>query len=140
VFNGFCRLCFHLRAALLYWFSRSFTANLKKKNVSYFKLLINLRTYITYNENIASFNVLHKPFIRIDVIFFLYAGNFTAVQSATLLEVAGRSHTVGGFSYEDNSYMATLQFFRLPYNRYVIHGSASSNVACCKEATKHNLQ
>jgi hypothetical protein len=26
---------------------------------------INLRTYITYNENIDSFNVLHKPFIRI---------------------------------------------------------------------------
>jgi hypothetical protein len=35
------------------------------KKFSYFKILINLRTYITYNENIASFNVLHKPFIRI---------------------------------------------------------------------------
>jgi hypothetical protein len=36
---------------------------------SYFKILINLRTYITYNENIASFNVLHKPFIRICKLF-----------------------------------------------------------------------
>jgi hypothetical protein len=27
------------------------------KNISYFKTLINLRTYITYNENIASFSV-----------------------------------------------------------------------------------
>jgi hypothetical protein len=27
------------------------------------KILINLRTYIAYNENIASFNVLHKIFI-----------------------------------------------------------------------------
>jgi hypothetical protein len=43
--------------------------NLKK--ISYFKILvlINLRTYITYNENIASFNVLHKPFIRIYQLF-----------------------------------------------------------------------
>jgi hypothetical protein len=40
----------------------------KKKN-SYFKILINLRTYITYNENIASFIVLHKPFIRIYQLF-----------------------------------------------------------------------
>jgi hypothetical protein len=39
------------------------------KNVSYFKILINLRTYITYNENIASFNVLHRPFIRIYKLF-----------------------------------------------------------------------
>jgi hypothetical protein len=39
------------------------------KKVSYFKILINLRTYITYNENIDSFNVLHKPFIRIDQLF-----------------------------------------------------------------------
>jgi hypothetical protein len=39
------------------------------KNVSYFKILINLRTYITYNEDIASFNVLHKPFIRIYQLF-----------------------------------------------------------------------
>jgi hypothetical protein len=44
------------------------SANLKK-NVPYFKILINLRTYITYKENIASFNVLHKPFIRIDQLF-----------------------------------------------------------------------
>jgi hypothetical protein len=40
-----------------------------QKNVLYFKILINLRTYITYNENIASFNVLHKRFIRIDQLF-----------------------------------------------------------------------
>jgi hypothetical protein len=40
-----------------------------QKNVSYLKILTNLRTYITYNENIASFNVLHKPFIRIDELF-----------------------------------------------------------------------
>jgi hypothetical protein len=40
-----------------------------KKKMSYFKILINLRTYITYNENIASFNVLHKPFIRIYQLF-----------------------------------------------------------------------
>jgi hypothetical protein len=33
------------------------------------KILINLRTYITYNENIASFNVLNKPFIRIYQLF-----------------------------------------------------------------------
>jgi hypothetical protein len=39
------------------------------KNVSYFKILINLRTYITYNKNIASFNVLHKLFMRIYELF-----------------------------------------------------------------------
>jgi hypothetical protein len=39
------------------------------KNVSYFKMLINLRTCITYNKNIASFNVLHKPFMRIYQLF-----------------------------------------------------------------------
>jgi hypothetical protein len=39
------------------------------KKFSYFKILINLRTCITYNENIASFNVLHKPFIRIYQLF-----------------------------------------------------------------------
>jgi hypothetical protein len=39
------------------------------KKFSYFKILINLRTYITYNENIASFNVLHKPSIRIYQLF-----------------------------------------------------------------------
>jgi hypothetical protein len=39
------------------------------KRFSYFKILINLRTYITYNENIASFNVSHKPFIRIYQLF-----------------------------------------------------------------------
>jgi hypothetical protein len=33
-----------------------------KKKISYFKLLINLRTY---NKHIASFNVFNKPFIRI---------------------------------------------------------------------------
>jgi hypothetical protein len=38
------------------------------KKISYFKILINLRTYI------ASFNVLHKPFIRIYVIFMLDIG------------------------------------------------------------------
>jgi hypothetical protein len=31
------------------------------KKFSYFKILIKLRTYITYNENNANFNVLHKP-------------------------------------------------------------------------------
>jgi hypothetical protein len=35
------------------------------KKFSYFKILINVGTYITYNENIASFNVLYKSFIRI---------------------------------------------------------------------------
>jgi hypothetical protein len=30
---------------------------------------INLRTYITHNENIASCNVLHQPFIRIYQLF-----------------------------------------------------------------------
>jgi hypothetical protein len=39
------------------------------KKLLYFKIFINLRTYITYNENIASFNVLHKPFIRIYKLF-----------------------------------------------------------------------
>jgi hypothetical protein len=39
------------------------------KKFSYFKILINLRTYITYNENIASINVLHKPFIRMYQLF-----------------------------------------------------------------------
>jgi hypothetical protein len=39
------------------------------KKFSYIKILINLRTYITYNENIASFNALHKPFIRIYQLF-----------------------------------------------------------------------
>jgi hypothetical protein len=41
------------------------------KKFSYFKILINLRTYkyITYNENIASFNVLHNTFIRIYQLF-----------------------------------------------------------------------
>jgi hypothetical protein len=40
-----------------------------EKNISCIKILINLRTYSTYNENIASFNVLHKPFIRIYQLF-----------------------------------------------------------------------
>jgi hypothetical protein len=35
----------------------------------HFKILIDLRAYITCNENIASSNVLHKPFIRIDQLF-----------------------------------------------------------------------
>jgi hypothetical protein len=39
------------------------------KKFSYFKILINLRTYITYNENIVSFNVLHKPFSKISQLF-----------------------------------------------------------------------
>jgi hypothetical protein len=39
------------------------------KNCSYFKILINLRTCITYNENTASFNVLHKQFIKIYKLF-----------------------------------------------------------------------
>jgi hypothetical protein len=39
------------------------------KKCSYFKILINLRTYITYNENISSFNVLHELFIRIYQLF-----------------------------------------------------------------------
>jgi hypothetical protein len=39
------------------------------KKFSYFKILINLRTYVIYNGNIASFNVLHKPFIRIYQLF-----------------------------------------------------------------------
>jgi hypothetical protein len=42
-------------------------ANFKKifilQNINY------LRTYITYNENISGFNVLHKPFIRIYQLF-----------------------------------------------------------------------
>jgi hypothetical protein len=38
------------------------------KKISYFKILINLRTY-TYNENIDNFNVLHKPLIRIYQLF-----------------------------------------------------------------------
>jgi hypothetical protein len=40
-----------------------------QKTFSYFKILINLGTYITYNENIAGFNVLHKQFIRIYQLF-----------------------------------------------------------------------
>jgi hypothetical protein len=39
------------------------------EKISYFKILINLRTYLTYIENIASFNVLHRPFIRIYELF-----------------------------------------------------------------------
>jgi hypothetical protein len=39
------------------------------KKFSYLKILINLRTYITCNENIASFNVLHKPFIKVYQLF-----------------------------------------------------------------------
>jgi hypothetical protein len=39
------------------------------KKVSYFKILIHLRTCITCNGNIASFDVLHKPFIRIGQLF-----------------------------------------------------------------------
>jgi hypothetical protein len=41
------------------------------KKISHFKILINLRTYITYND-IASFNVLHKPFIRIYQLFLCW--------------------------------------------------------------------
>jgi hypothetical protein len=45
------------------------------KKCSYFKILINLRTYITYNENIASLNVLYKPgYQDISVIFMLDIG------------------------------------------------------------------
>jgi hypothetical protein len=43
-----------------------------KKNISYFKILMNLRTYITHNENIASFNVLHEPFIMIYQLFWYW--------------------------------------------------------------------
>jgi hypothetical protein len=35
----------------------------------YIKILVDLRIYTTYNENIASFNVLHKPFMRIYQLF-----------------------------------------------------------------------
>jgi hypothetical protein len=70
--------------------------------------------------------VLHKPFIRIDQLF-------SSNVQGTLLEAAGRSHIVRGFKHEDSSYMAALQFFILPYDRYVIHGSASRNVAGCKQ-------
>jgi hypothetical protein len=52
--------------------NENISANFRfRKNISYFQILINPRPYITHNENIASFNVLHKPFIRIYVIFLL---------------------------------------------------------------------
>jgi hypothetical protein len=57
-----------VEALLPYRNATNIYLQIKKKN-SYFKILINLRTYITYNENIASFNVLHKPFIRIYELF-----------------------------------------------------------------------
>jgi hypothetical protein len=47
--------------------NKHISANFKKMFM--LKKLINLRTYITCNENIASFNVLHKPFIRIYQLF-----------------------------------------------------------------------
>jgi hypothetical protein len=34
-----------------------------RKNISYFKILINQRTHITYNENIACFNVFNMSVI-----------------------------------------------------------------------------
>jgi hypothetical protein len=41
------------------------------KNVSYFKTLINVGTYITYNENIASFNVCNMSVIlQLDIGVF----------------------------------------------------------------------
>jgi hypothetical protein len=55
-------------ALLLYRNATNIFLQISKK-CSYFRILINLRTYITYNENIASFNVLHKPFIRIYQLF-----------------------------------------------------------------------
>jgi hypothetical protein len=44
-----------------------------RKNISYFDILINLRTYITYNENISSFNVLDMS-----VILLLDIGVFSS--------------------------------------------------------------
>jgi hypothetical protein len=47
-------------------YNQNISSNFRfRKNISYFKRLLSLRTYITYNENIASFNVLHKPFIML---------------------------------------------------------------------------
>jgi hypothetical protein len=57
-----------IEALLPYRNATNIFLQISKKN-SYFEILINLRTYITYNENIASFNVLHKPFIRIYQLF-----------------------------------------------------------------------
>jgi hypothetical protein len=36
---------------------------LSRKNIPYFKILINVRTYNTYNENIVSFNALNMSVI-----------------------------------------------------------------------------
>jgi hypothetical protein len=79
------------------------------KNISYFKILINLRTYITYIENIASFNVLHKPVFRIDVIFFQYAGNFKIKRA--------RKQEVVCFNYHSGFLRISAATARLPYMR-----------------------
>jgi hypothetical protein len=42
---------------------KCFASFRSRKNISYFKILINLRTYITYNENIANFNVFNMSVI-----------------------------------------------------------------------------
>jgi hypothetical protein len=42
---------------------------LKMKPKYFCQFSISLRTYIAYNENIASFNVLHKIVIRIYKLF-----------------------------------------------------------------------
>jgi hypothetical protein len=57
-----------VEALLAYKNATTYFRKFKKKS-SYFKILINLRTYITYNENIASFKVLHKAFIRVYQLF-----------------------------------------------------------------------
>jgi hypothetical protein len=49
------------------------------------QIVISLRTYITYSENIASFNVLHRPFIRMSVIVRLDISIFPSNMQETII-------------------------------------------------------
>jgi hypothetical protein len=84
-----------------------------KKNVSYFKIFINLRTYVTYNENIDSCNVLHKPFIRINQLF---SSNMqgTALPWRTTDNIAGSSAVI------------TLRFKKLIYGNLAVFADCST--------------
>jgi hypothetical protein len=79
-----------------------------EKNISFFKILINLRTYITYNESIDSFNVLHKPFYwDMSVILLLDIGLFF-FQYPVVLSVCGGRGLEEGVTYSQVSALIIL--------------------------------
>jgi hypothetical protein len=81
--------------------------------------------------------VLHKPFIRIDQLFSSNMQETTLQYNRQYCwKITYSTRIILG---RDSSYMATLQFYRLPYNRDVIHWSVSSNIAGFKQCSKRKL-